>query len=57
MKTYEITFEAPNGDWHYWQIEAPDFHAAVENALQSARHRPQDRLLRVEYIPTLENPE
>jgi hypothetical protein len=50
MKTYEITFAAPNGDWHYWRIEAADFHAAVENAMQSAAHRPNDRLFGVEEV-------
>ena len=35
MHTYEITWECANGDWHFYQIEAQDFHAAVENAMRS----------------------
>lgn len=35
MKTYEITVECTNGDWRWWRIEARDFQAACENAMQS----------------------
>lgn len=48
--SYEITFEAPNGDWHYWRIEARDFHGAVLNAVASMKQRPHDRLVSIQRI-------
>jgi hypothetical protein len=56
MKTYELTYEAPNGDWKWWRIEATDFQAACENALQGSHMLKQEglRLIRVEYIPVQE---
>lgn len=35
MPAFEITFECENGDWRWHYIEAPDFQAAVENAMQT----------------------
>jgi hypothetical protein len=49
VRTYEITFkQKSNGDWLWWRIEAADFQAACENALQSRRD--DLRLIRVEWI-------
>jgi hypothetical protein len=33
MKNYEITFEWPNGDWTWIDVEANDFHQAMFIAL------------------------
>lgn len=57
LKTYELTFECPNGDWHYWNISAPDYQAACESALESVSHFSEDpilkgaRLFRIEKMP------
>jgi hypothetical protein len=58
MNTYEITFEAPNGDWRWNHIEAVDFQAACENAMMSVTAIAADpshpchggRLLRIEPV-------
>jgi hypothetical protein len=47
---YELTYATPNGDWHYWRMEAKDFQAACENALQNAKVRPHLRLIRIENL-------
>jgi len=40
LRKYEITFEAPNGDWHWYYIHVKDFHAAIENTIQSLKTFP-----------------
>lgn len=49
MKTYELTAEVANGDWHWIRFNCNDFHEAVVEGLDFAASK-QGRLVSVLFI-------